>query len=144
MAMFCPLPAFAQTEAPPPKKANVAVVWVSTSQADAYRAFARYLAGRGFTLRPTDASLLLIQTEFHDTERLGSFGRLKLNASVDSTAGGTTLVVRGRFSMGKLTSDDGMEVEYGGAGGSVLRKTFDEFAELVRGFTSDSVVFEKR
>ena len=133
----------AQESAPPVKNANVATVWVTMSQAEAYRAFARYLAAQGFTLRATDASLLLIQTEFHDTKRLGSWGRLKLNASVDSAEAGTALHIRGRFSMGHLTSDDGMEVKYGGAGGSVMRKSFDDFAELLHGFPSDSVTFEK-
>jgi hypothetical protein len=142
--ILSPLALAAQTSLRPPKDANVAVVWVTGAQDQAYRAFARYLVGQGFTLKSTDASLLIIQTEFHDTRRMGSGVRLKVSASVDSSEMSTKLLVRGRFSVGNLTSEDGMEIEYGGAGGSLQRKTFDEFSELLTGFPADSVVFEKR
>ena len=135
-------PAPAQAERLP--GANVLVVRTSAEPMEAYRQFARYLASEGFELETADETLMLIQTDYRDTNRMGASARIKINASIDEAAGGSEITTRGRLYFAPLSSEDGMEIRNGGQSGSMQRRAFEEFEEVVSGFPGGTILYARQ
>ncbi|HLA63740.1 MAG TPA: hypothetical protein VK610_04890 [Rhodothermales bacterium] len=135
-------PAPAQAERLP--GANVLVVRTSVEPLEAYRQFARYLASHGFELETADETLMLIQTDYRDTDRMGSSARIKINASVEVAAGGAEITTRGRLFFAPLSSEDGMEIRNGGQAGSMQRRAFEELEEIVSGFPGGTLLYARQ
>ena len=129
----------AQAQSQAPDGAKQLVIHSSSDAAGAYRAFARFLVAEGFELQSSDPTLLLIQTKYRDTKSMGSSGRIKLSAVVDSQAGGSRITIKGRVRIGQMGSEDGMEIENRGQRGSLYRKSFTELDALLSKFPADSL-----
>ena len=129
----------AQSQAP--DGAKQLVIHTSSDANGAYRSFARFLVGEGFELQSSDPTLLLVQTKYRDTKSMGSSGRIKLSAVVDSQAGGSRITIQGRVRVGRMGSEDGMEIENRGQRGSLYRKSFAELDALLNRFPADSITY---
>lgn len=133
-----------QEEAKPQKNCAAVLVRVAVSPDEAYRLVAQSLAGRGYGIQSSDATLRLLTTTYRSVS--GS-GQVQVVAMVVSDTGGVAVRFTGNWKwtaaevLQRGLGEEADQIKYGGMGGSPKRKAWNELAAAAASVPSGRVEY---
>lgn len=146
----------AAPNATPMPQANIVQIYTSQSSEEAYASFGAYLAGAGFTISHSDATLKIINTDPLNMEIFLSPAKYSLQASILSNGVGSIIQVRGTLHMkgfktgytGILTTTDdygeSQKVKMYGLSGSPLLVSWERIVALCTSYPLSSQIMYAR
>ena len=105
---------------------------------EAYQYFAQHLSDNGFGFENTDETLKILKTDFKQGNRLNY--SYSINASIRQKDGQTVIQISGNATNPTLGD---FEIRNRGAGGSLVKVSWNEMHELAMSYTHSSVMYSR-